>query len=87
MKSVVIGTSGGRSMEEVMAVYPRHKAVVDEFIDRGEVIGIGAFVGGGNLAVFRTRAAAEEFARTDPFVLEGLVASYEVKDWNDDLLA
>lgn len=87
MKSVVIGTSGGRSMEEVMAVYPRHKAVVDEFIDRGEVIGIGAFVGGGNLAIFRTRAAAEEFARIDPFVLEGLIVSYEVKEWNDELLA
>jgi uncharacterized protein YciI len=87
MKSVVIGTSGGRSMEEVMAVYPRHKAVVDEFIDRGEVIGIGAFVGGGNMAIFRTHAAADEFARTDPFVLEGLIASYEVKEWNDELLA
>jgi uncharacterized protein YciI len=86
MKAVLIGTSAGRSMDEVMAVYPRHKTVVDEFIDRGEVIGIGPFVGGGNLAIFRTRAAAEEFARIDPFVLEGCVASYEVKDWNDDLL-
>ena len=87
MKAVVIGTSAGRSMDEVMAVYPRHKQVVDEFIDRGEVIGIGPFVGGGNLAIFRTREAAEEFARIDPFVLEGMVASYEVKDWNDELLA
>jgi uncharacterized protein len=86
MKAVVIGTSAGRSMDEVMAVYPRHKTVVDEFIDRGEVIGIGPFVGGGNLAIFRTREAAEEFSRIDPFVLEGMVASYEVKDWSDELL-
>ena len=41
MKTVVIGESSGASMETVMAVYPRHKAVVDTFIDRGEVIGIG----------------------------------------------
>jgi uncharacterized protein YciI len=86
MKTVVIGTSAGRSMDDVMAVYPRHKVLVDEFIDRGEVVGIGPFVGGGNLAIFRSRAAAEEFSRTDPFVLEGMVASYEVKDWTDDLL-
>ena len=87
MKSVVIGTSAGRPMEEVMAVYPRHKTVIDEFIDRGEVIGIGPFIGGGNLAIFRTHAAAEEFARIDPFLLEGCITSYEVKEWNDDLLA
>jgi len=87
VKTVVIGTSSGKSMDEIMAVYPRHKIVVDAFIERGEVIGIGPFDNGGNLAIFRTRAAAEEFARTDPFVLEGLVASYEVRDWNDDLLA
>ena len=87
MKTVVIGTSSGKSMDEIMAVYPRHKIVVDAFIERGEVIGIGPLVGGGNLAIFRTREAAEEFARTDPFLLEGMVASYDVRDWNDDLIA
>ena len=30
-------------MESIMAVYPRHKAVVDTFVARGEVIGIGPF--------------------------------------------
>ncbi|HUS22132.1 MAG TPA: YciI family protein [Aeromicrobium sp.] len=87
MKTVVIGTSAGKSMDEIMAVYPRHKVAVDAFIERGEVIGIGPLVGGGNLAIFRTREAAEEFARTDPFLVEGMVASYDVRDWNDDLLA
>ena len=38
MKTVVIGESSGASMETIMAVYPRHKAVVDTFIDRGEVM-------------------------------------------------
>jgi hypothetical protein len=31
MKTVVIGESSGASMETIMAVYPRHKAVVDTF--------------------------------------------------------
>ena len=40
MKAVVIGETSGATMEQVMAVYPRHKAVVDELVARGEVIGI-----------------------------------------------
>src|SRR5437867_4078841 len=31
MKAVVIGESSGASMEAIMAVYPRHKALVDMF--------------------------------------------------------
>ena len=86
MKAVVIGESSGATMEQVMAVYPRHKAVVDVFVARGDVIGIGPFADRGNMAIFRTRAAAEEFVRTDPFALEGLVKSYVVRDWNDAML-
>lgn len=68
-----------------MVVYPRHKEVVDRFIARGEVIGIGPFSDRGNMAIFRTRAAAEEFTREDPFILEGLVRSFVIRDWNDSL--
>ncbi|TPG09854.1 hypothetical protein EAH75_15090 [Rhodanobacter glycinis] len=85
MKAVVIGESSGATMEQIMAVYPRHKAVVDIFVARGEVIGIGPFADRGNMAIFRTRAAAEEFVRQDPFALEGLVKSYVVRDWNDTM--
>ena len=89
MLYVVIGTSAGRSREEVMAVYPRHKEFLDPFIARGEVVGIGPFVdpAGGNMALFRSRAAAEAFAAGDPFILEGLVRDYQVKDWGDQMLA
>ena len=86
MKAVVIGEASGASMDVIMAVYPRHKAVVDGFIGRGEVIGIGPFADRGNMAIFRTRAAAEEFVRQDPFILEGLVKSYVIRDWNDLML-
>lgn len=86
MKAVVIGESTGASMEEVMAVYPRHKFFVDKFIQNGEVIGIGPFTDRGNMAIFRTREAAEEFIKGDPFMLEGLVKSYIIRDWNDTML-
>jgi uncharacterized protein YciI len=87
MKTVVIGEpSQGITFEAIMAVYPRHKAVVDRFIEKGEVVGIGPFSGGGYMAIFKTKEAAEQFAKEDPFILEELVKSFVIKEWNDNLL-
>jgi uncharacterized protein YciI len=86
MKTVVIGIGRGAPRDEVMAVYPRHKAVVDAFIARGEVVGIGPFTDGGNMAIFRSREAADAFVKQDPFILEGLLKSFEIKEWGDQLL-
>ena len=88
MKVVVIGTGAGASMETIMAVYPRHKAVVDAFVARGDVIGIGPFGDrSGSLAIFRSREAAEAFVKQDPFILEGLIKSFVIHEWGDQLLA
>ena len=87
MKAVVIGESSGATIEQFRAAFPRHKAVVDAFGARGEVVGIGPFADRGNMAIFRTREAAEAFARQDPFILEGLVKSFVIRDWNDSMLA
>ena len=86
MKAVIIGEPSGASREAIMAVYPRHKVVVDAFKARGEVIGIGPFSDLGNMGIFRTREAAEEFAKQDPFILEGLIKSFVIRDWNDTML-
>lgn len=86
MKAVVIGESSGVSMDIIISVYPRHKAIVDKYISAGEVIGIGPFADRGNMAIFKTRAAAEKFVSEDPFILEGLVKSFVIKDWNDSML-
>ena len=87
MKTVVIGASSGASMKTIMAVYPRHKIIVDKFIQQGEVIGIGPFADKGNMAIFKSRAAAEQFVTEDPFILEGIVQSFVIKDWDDSLIA
>ena len=86
MKVVLIGESSGASIDEIMAAYPRHKKVVDEFVDKGVIYGIGPFSGGGNMAIFKTKKDAEDFAKVDPFILEGLIKSYVIKDWGDSLL-
>ena len=87
MKYVVIGESSGATMDQVMKVYPRHKLLVDQFIARGEVIGIGPFADRSNMAIFRTREAAQAFIDQDPFALEGLVKSYTIREWNDSLIS
>jgi len=86
MKTVVIGEPSGVSMEEIMKVYPRHKVVVEKFIAREVVLGIGPFDDLGNMAIFKTRAAAEEYVKEDPFILEGIVRSVKIRDWKDSLL-
>ena len=86
-KHVVIGTSSGTSMDAVMAVYPRHKSIVDAFVERGDVIGIGPFGDGGNMAIFRSLEAAEAFTAQDPFILEGLISSFVIRPWLDVMLA
>jgi uncharacterized protein len=68
------------------ASYPRHKAIVDEYRAKGVVIGIGPFADLGNMAIFRTREAAEAFVKEDPFILEGLVASIKIREWDDAML-
>ena len=73
-------------MEAIMQVFPRHKAVVDAFVARGDVVGIGPFADLGNMAIFRTRQAAEAFSKQDPFILEGVVTSVVIRDWNDTML-
>ena len=89
MLFAVIGSSAGKPRDEIMAVYPRHKAFLEPFVARGEVVGVGPFTdaGGGNMALFRNRAAAEAFAAGDPFFLEGVVKDYQIKDWGDQTLS
>lgn len=87
MKYVVIGESSGASMEKIMSVYPRHKQVVDKFVAKGEVLGIGPFSDFGNMAIFRSKEAAEAFVKQDPFILEGLVKSFVIREWRDTILS
>jgi hypothetical protein len=88
MLFVVIGSRAGKTREDLMSIYPRHKAFADTFIERGDVVGIGPFFDpeGGNMAIFRTREAAEAFAKADPFLLEGVVKEYTIKEWGDNML-
>lgn len=70
MKAVVIGKSSGASMQTILEFYPRHKVIVEKFMYKTVVMGIGPFSDRGNMAIFTTREAAEEFAKEDPFIIQ-----------------
>jgi uncharacterized protein YciI len=88
MKAVVLYQSAKDVMETAPVHFPAHKARLDAFQARGDLIAVGTWADPreGSMGVFRSRAAAEEFVREDPFVQNGVVASYEIKDWNEILL-
>lgn len=74
-------------MNRAREVFPAHRAKWQEFVDRGQLLMIGPFTdpGQGAMGVFTTRAAAEEFVRVDPFVLEGVVKKWELREWREAL--
>ena len=53
-------------------------------IDRGELLLGGALANpvDGGVLIFTAGAAAERFAETDPYVLNGIVTSWTVREWS-----
>jgi uncharacterized protein YciI len=62
-----------------------HLALASAAHERGELVLAGAFAdpADGAVLVFRgpDRAVAEDFARADPYVRNGLVATWRVREW------
>ena len=62
-----------------------HVAHARAAADRGELVLAGAFANPPDGAVIMFRgdspAAAEAFAKSDPYVLNGLVKSWRVREW------
>ena len=57
-----------------------------EFQGQGTLLMIGTFANAqeeGSMAIFTTREAAEAFAEGDPFVLNGVVRRWSVREWNE----
>jgi len=68
--------------------FPAHKSWLDRFAADGALLMIGPFAdpqADGAMSIFTTREAAEAFARDDPFVVNGVVRSWRVLEWNEAL--
>jgi uncharacterized protein YciI len=67
---------------------PAHVARLREFHQRGVLLMAGPLedpMDGAAIAVFTSKAAAEEFVAGDPFVQHGVVASWTVRPWREVL--
>lgn len=85
---VLLYFSGPDGRSKVPEVFPAHHAYTLAFQTArpGELLLTGPFaepIEGqpGAMNVFTTREAAETFAASDPFVTEGVVASWTVRSW------
>jgi uncharacterized protein YciI len=88
VKYVVLYESADDVLSRAPAHFPAHKARLDEFHARGDILMVGTFADPqeqGSMAIFPTREAAEAFVAGDPFVLEGVVRRHEIREWNEML--
>ncbi len=61
---------------------PAHRAWYGEFLRRGVLTSLGPFEDrGGAMSILTSREAAEEFASGDPFVLNGVVSAWHIREW------
>ena len=76
-------------LERRSALRADHLALARAAHDRGELVLAGALADPYDraLLVFAAdcRAAAEAFAAVDPYVVDGLVTSWAVRQWNEVL--
>ena len=61
----------------------QHLGLVRAARERGEVVLAGALANPTDRAVlaFRSKEAAEAFAQADPYVKNGLIAAWRVREW------
>ena len=88
MKYALFYQSADNVAARAPAHFPAHRARYLEFHARGTLLMLGIFANPqdeGSMAIFTTRAAAEEFAQNDPFVLNGVVRSWQIREWNEAL--
>ena len=89
VRYVLLYESADNVHEKAPVHFPAHSERLQEFHGRGTLLQVGTFgdpQAQGSMAVFTSREAAEEFVAGDPFVLNGVVARHEIREW-DEVLA
>jgi uncharacterized protein YciI len=82
---VLIYHVGENYIERRTPFRQEHLRLARQSYERGEMVMGGAFADPADkgLLIFRgaDRGVAEKFAKNDPYVLNGLVATWEVRPW------
>jgi uncharacterized protein YciI len=87
MKYVMFYESEPEGLAKARLHIEAHRARLKQFHDMGTLLMAGPYSDGtgGALGIFTTREAANEFIKGDPFVLNGVVARTDVREWNEVL--
>jgi uncharacterized protein len=88
-KYVLFYESGDDLPNKAPLHFGAHITRGQEFHERGSLIAYGPFGSPqeeGSMAIFTSREAAEEFAREDPFVVNGVVRNWTIREWNEAFL-
>ena len=89
MKYVLFYESADDVLSKAPSHFPAHQARLEEFHARGDILMVGTFGDPqeqGSMAIFPSRAAADAFVEGDPFVLNGVVRRWEIREWNEALV-
>jgi len=89
VKYVLLYESSDDVLSKAPEHWPAHSAHGRAFHERGSLIAYGPFgdpQAQGSMAVFTSREAAEEFAAADPFVVNGVVRGWEIREWDEAFL-
>ena len=73
-------------MAKIMAAFPAHRARLDQFAAEGKLLMVGAFADAradGAMGIWRSKEDVEAFMREDPFILQGLVRSWRILEWDE----
>jgi hypothetical protein len=83
VKYVLFYESSPEGIAKATTYAAQHRAWWDAFLSDGTLLMIGPFSdpSAGAMGVFTTRNAAESFAAGDPFVLNGVVKCWSVREW------
>jgi uncharacterized protein YciI len=90
MKYVLLYEAAPDFRAKVPANLEAHRALWRRFHAEGTLVMVGPFTdepAGGAMSIFTTRAAAEAFAASDPFVTSGLVARFTIREWAEAITA
>ena len=88
MKYVVLYETADDVLETAPIHYPAHAERLQRFHADGRALMAGAFGDPereGSMAIFSSRDAAEDFIAGDPFVENGVVRGWEIREWNEGL--
>ena len=89
MKYVMFYESADNMLAKARQYFPAHQAHWAKFLSEGTLLMIGTFANPQedcSMGIFTTREAAEEFAKGDPFVLNGVVKRWYIREWNEVLV-